>query len=42
MKKMLCEEFDMKDLGATQKIRGMEIQRDMIAGRIWISQAKYI
>ncbi|CAL2237889.1 unnamed protein product [Prunus armeniaca] len=32
----------MKDLGAAQKILGMEIQRDRTAGRIWISQAKYI
>ena len=42
LKKMLSEEFDMKDLGAAQKILGMEIQRDRTAGRIWISQAKYI
>ncbi|CAL8167283.1 unnamed protein product [Prunus armeniaca] len=42
LKKMLSEEFDMKDLGAAQKILGMGIQRDMTAGRIWISQAKYI
>ncbi|BBG93278.1 transposable element gene [Prunus dulcis] len=39
---MLSKEFDMKDLGAAQKILGMEIQRDRTAGRIWISQAKYI
>ena len=32
----------MKDLGAAHKILGMEIQRDMIVGRIWMSQAKYI
>ncbi|VVA37248.1 PREDICTED: Retrovirus-related Pol poly from transposon, partial [Prunus dulcis] len=42
LKKMLSEEFDMKDLGAAQKILSMEIQRDKTAGRIWISQAKYI
>ncbi|CAL2238507.1 unnamed protein product [Prunus armeniaca] len=42
LKKMLSKEFDMKDLGAAQKILGMEIQRDRTAGRIWISQAKYI
>ncbi|BBG92302.1 transposable element gene [Prunus dulcis] len=39
---MLHEEFGMKDLGAAQKILGLEIQRDRTAGRIWISQAKYI
>ncbi|BFG14424.1 hypothetical protein CerSpe_006980 [Prunus speciosa] len=39
---MLSEEFDVKDLGAAQKILGMEIQRDRTAGRIWISEAKYI
>ncbi|CAL2277304.1 unnamed protein product [Prunus armeniaca] len=39
---MLSKEFDVKDLGATQKILSMEIQRDRTAGRIWISQAKYI
>ncbi|KAH0973973.1 hypothetical protein GBA52_015872, partial [Prunus armeniaca] len=39
---MLSEEFNMKDLGAAQKILGMEIQRDRTVGRIWISQAKYI
>ncbi|KAM1174186.1 hypothetical protein ACFX13_027426 [Malus domestica] len=32
----------MKDLGAAQKIPGIEIQRDRTAERIWISQAKYI
>ncbi|BBN67512.1 transposable element gene, partial [Prunus dulcis] len=42
LKKMLSKEFDMKDLGAAQKILGMEIQRDRTTGRIWISQAKYI
>ncbi|TXG53866.1 hypothetical protein EZV62_019122 [Acer yangbiense] len=38
----LSKEFDMKDLGATQKILGMQIRRDRVAGKIWLSQAKYI
>ncbi|TXG69854.1 hypothetical protein EZV62_004789 [Acer yangbiense] len=38
----LSKEFDMKDLGAAQKILGMQIRRDKVAGKIWLSQAKYI
>ncbi|TQD95075.1 hypothetical protein C1H46_019343 [Malus baccata] len=34
LKKMLSKEFDMKDLGAAQKILGMEIKRDRTAERI--------
>ncbi|TXG57650.1 hypothetical protein EZV62_015479 [Acer yangbiense] len=42
LKMQLSKEFDMKDLGATQKILGMQIIRDRVAGKIWLSQAKYI
>ncbi|TXG72834.1 hypothetical protein EZV62_001413 [Acer yangbiense] len=42
LKMQLSKEFDMKDLGAAQKILGMQIRRDRVAGKIWLSQAKYI
>jgi hypothetical protein len=42
LKKQLGDEFDMKDLGAAQKILGIEIRRDRKAGKIWLSQEKYI
>ncbi|TXG63967.1 hypothetical protein EZV62_010961 [Acer yangbiense] len=29
-------------LGAAQKILGMQIRRDRVTGKIWLSQAKYI
>jgi hypothetical protein len=34
--------FDMKDLGATKQILGMEIFRDRRNGNIWLSQQKYV
>ena len=42
LKKKLGAEFDMKDLGAAQKILGIEIKRDRSEGKIWLSQEKYI
>ncbi|TXG73077.1 hypothetical protein EZV62_001656 [Acer yangbiense] len=42
LKMQLSKEFDMKDLGVAQKILGMQIRRDRVAGKIWLSQAKYI
>ncbi|PRQ16639.1 putative RNA-directed DNA polymerase [Rosa chinensis] len=42
LKKKLGAEFDMKDLGAAQNILGIEIRRDRKAGKIWLSQEKYI
>ncbi|TXG72437.1 hypothetical protein EZV62_001016 [Acer yangbiense] len=42
LKMQLSKEFDMKDLGAAQKILGMQIRRDRVEGKIWLSQAKYI
>ena len=37
LKSLLSKEFDMKDLGATKKILGMEIHRDRALGRLWLS-----
>lgn len=42
LKKTMGKEFDMQDLGAAQKIFGMEIRRDKNARRLWLSQGKYI
>ncbi|KAK4394523.1 Retrovirus-related Pol polyprotein from transposon TNT 1-94 [Sesamum angolense] len=35
-------EFDMKDLGATMKILGMEIHRDRGLRKLWLSQRGYV
>ena len=37
LKNMLSNEFEMKDLGATKKILGMEIYRDRKAGKLWLT-----
>ncbi|KAL6321033.1 hypothetical protein AAG906_012015 [Vitis piasezkii] len=42
LKSLLSKEFDMKDLGATKKIIGMEIHRDRALGRLWLSQHNYV
>jgi hypothetical protein len=42
LKVLLSREFDMKDLGATKKILGMEIRRDRDAKRLWLSPADYV
>ena len=42
VKEMFKVEFEMKDLGATKKILGMEISRDREKGRLYLSQEKYI
>ena len=42
LKTLLSREFDMKDLGATKKIIGMEIRRDRALGRLWLSQSSYV
>lgn len=39
---LLGREFDMKDLGSTQNILGMKIRRDKVAGKLWLSQSKYV
>nr|GFC20879.1 retrovirus-related Pol polyprotein from transposon TNT 1-94 [Tanacetum cinerariifolium] len=42
LKALLKSEFEMKDLGAKNKILGMEIWHDRKVGRLWVSQEKYI
>ena len=42
LKFQLNQEFEMKDLGAAKKILGMEIQRDRKAGKLFLSQKKYL
>ena len=42
LKPHLSKEFDMKDLGPTKKILGMQITRDKQKGLLQLSQAKYI
>ena len=41
LKAQLSQEFDMKDFGSTKKILGMEIQRDLCAGTLFISEKLY-
>jgi hypothetical protein len=38
VKKQLSSKFDMKDLGATNFIMGMEIKRDRAVRNIWLNQ----
>jgi len=42
LKTQLSNEFEMKELGATKKILGMEIRRDRQAGKLFLSQQRYI
>ncbi|KAJ4981469.1 hypothetical protein NE237_032306 [Protea cynaroides] len=42
LKTQLSDEFEMKDLGATKKILGMEIQRDRKVEKLYLSQKSYI
>jgi hypothetical protein len=42
LKSQLSSEFEMKDLGAAKKILGMEIHRDRQAGKLFLSQKKYL
>jgi hypothetical protein len=42
LKTQLSGEFEMKDLGATKKILGMEIHRDREAGKLFLSHKSYI
>ena len=41
IKTQLSGEFEMKDLGATKKILGMEIHRDKEAEKLYLSQKNY-
>lgn len=42
LKAQLAREFDIKDLGLTNKILGMQIHRDRKDRKIWISQINYL
>ena len=42
LKSLLSAEFEMKDLGAAQKILGMEIFRDRSQKKLFLSQKSYI
>ena len=42
VKVQLNKEFEMKNLGATKKILGMEILRDRKASKLYLSQKGYI
>ncbi|TXG47175.1 hypothetical protein EZV62_026469 [Acer yangbiense] len=42
LKAQLSSEFDMKDLGETKKILGMEIKRDRVKGTICLTQTQYL
>ena len=42
MKKQLFERFAMKDLGEAKQILGMRIDRDRMAGKLYLSQTEYI
>ncbi|GKA31045.1 gag-pol polyprotein, partial [Tanacetum coccineum] len=38
----LAREFEMKDLGPANKILGMQIHRDRVSRKIWLSQKSYV
>jgi hypothetical protein len=42
VKTQLSSKFDMKDLGATNFILGMEIKRDRENKKLWLNQRKYV
>ncbi|KAE8668465.1 Flavonol synthase/flavanone 3-hydroxylase [Hibiscus syriacus] len=42
LKTQLAKEFEMKDLGSTNKILGMQIHRDRSNRNIWLSQKNYL
>jgi hypothetical protein len=42
VKTQLSSKFDMKDLGASNFILGMEIKRDRKKGKLWLNQRKYV
>ena len=42
LKSLLHKEFDIKDLGATNKIMSIEIRRDREERKLWLSQKNYI
>jgi hypothetical protein len=42
LKSHLSSKFDMKDLGATNFIMGMEIKRDHANRKLWLKKNKYV
>jgi len=42
LKSQLSDEFEMKDLGVAKKVLGMEIHRDRKAGKLYLSQRKFL
>eukprot|EP00253_Pinus_taeda_P022624 PITA_22624 len=42
LKTHLSSKFDMKELGATKYILGMEIKRDRTKMKLWLKQRKYV
>ena len=42
LKILLSREFDMKDLGAAKKIFRMEIRRERVIRRLWLSHSGYV
>ncbi|KAE8728811.1 hypothetical protein F3Y22_tig00004072pilonHSYRG00246 [Hibiscus syriacus] len=42
LKAQLAREFEMNDLGSTNKILGMQIHRDRSNRKIWLSQKNYL
>jgi hypothetical protein len=42
LKNELFKSFDMKDLGPTRQILGMQILRDRKTKKLWLSQEKYV
>nr|GFC34127.1 retrovirus-related Pol polyprotein from transposon TNT 1-94 [Tanacetum cinerariifolium] len=42
LKAQLAREFEMKALGPANKILGMQIHRDRVSRKFWISQKSYV
>nr|GEX07324.1 Gag-Pol polyprotein [Tanacetum cinerariifolium] len=42
LKAQLAREFEMKDIGPANKILGMQIHRDRVSRKIWLSQKSYV
>nr|GEV81204.1 retrovirus-related Pol polyprotein from transposon TNT 1-94 [Tanacetum cinerariifolium] len=42
LKAQLAREFEMKDLGPANKILGMQIHRDRVIRKIWLSHKSYV
>nr|GEV11871.1 retrovirus-related Pol polyprotein from transposon TNT 1-94 [Tanacetum cinerariifolium] len=42
LKAQLAREFEMKDLGPTNKILGIHIHQDRVSRKIWLSQKSYV